>query len=381
MNAGRLHAVLEQIKQDYEKNEILGRLKATVDALSASISSVTEANATAFRSALSELYAGLGRSPTASATPSELEIINEIGASDKVGLGLRAKIEKTLDSNNVTPANALAELQKILEVITHFQEVVLAVVDGFEALKVPYERLEPGESEVGVLVPWAVVHSNLEGVQKELHRFDNALKLFGELVEDNPESPEIRSVGSSTLQVFINSTPGIALCIAAAIERLCALYKQILEIKLLRKQIREKSLPENVSAAIEAHEEQVAEKGIDKIVEGLIREFGKKRDKERLNELRTGLRTALRFLAAQIDAGVSMEVRSEPPRARDVAESVGEDVKSAKTKRALEKARKIAAQIERASVAMRALKRASEPILALESPGEKKQGRGKRETA
>ena len=116
-------------------------------------------------------------------------------------------------------------------------------------------------------------------------------------------------------------------------------------------------------------------------MEGLIREFGKKRDKERLNELRTGLRTALRFLAAQIDAGVSMEVRSEPPRARDVAESEGEDVKSAKTKRALEKARKIAARIQRAGVAMRALKRASEPILALESPVEKKKGRGKRETS
>ena len=43
MNAGRLHAVLEHIKQDYEKNEVLGRLKATVDALSASISAVTEA--------------------------------------------------------------------------------------------------------------------------------------------------------------------------------------------------------------------------------------------------------------------------------------------------------------------------------------------------
>jgi len=276
MNAGRLHAVLEHIKQDYEKNEVLGRLKATVDALSASISSVTEANATAFRSALSELYAALDRSPTASATPSELEIINEIGASDKVGLGLRAKIENTLDSNNVTPANALAELQKILEVITHFQEVVLAMVDGFEALKVPYEALEPGESEIGVLVPWAVVHSSLEGVQKELHRFDNALKVIGELVEDNAESPEIRSVGSSTLQVFTNSTAGIALCFAAAIERLCALYKQILEIKLLRKQVREKCLPENVSASIEAHEEQVAEKGIDKIVDALIREFGEK---------------------------------------------------------------------------------------------------------
>ena len=150
------------------------------------------------------------------------------------------------------------------------------MVDGFEALKVPYEALEPGESEIGVLVPWAVVHSSLEGVQKELHRFDNALKVIGELVEDNAESPEIRSVGSSTLQVFTNSTAGIALCFAAAIERLCALYKQILEIKLLRKQVREKCLPENVSASIEAHEEQVAEKGIDKIVDALIREFGEK---------------------------------------------------------------------------------------------------------
>lgn len=366
MNAGRLHAVLELIKQDYEKNETLAKLQTTVGALSASITTTTEANADAFKTALTELYTALDQSPLNSGTPSLLEILKEIGASDKVGLGLRSQIENTLDRNNVTPANALAGLQRTMEGVTHFAEVVGRIVEGFDELKVPYEELDPGESEIGVLVPWVVIQSNLEGLQKNLHEFDRALKTFGELVEDNPESPVIRSVGSSTLQWFVESTPGIALCVATALERLCALYKKILEIKLLRRQVREKSLPENVASSIEAYEQQVAGQQINKIVDDLIREFGKKRAKERRNELRAALRAALRFLAAQIDAGVDMEVRSEPPRPKDIAESEGENVKGPKTKRALEEARKTSTRIERAGAAMRALKRADEPILALE---------------
>ncbi len=380
MNAGRLHAVLAQINREYKTSELLAKLQASVNALSASINSPTEANATAFTAALTELYAALDQFETNSATSSQLEILNEIGAFDKVGDGLRAKIQSSLDSNNVTPANALTELQNALEVITQFSAVVSEIVDGFEALKIPSDELNPEESEIGVQVPWPVIDSNLEGLQKELHQFDKALKTFGELVEDNPQSPTVRSVGSSMLQVFIHSTPAVALCVATALERLCALYKQILEIKLLKKQVREKSLPDNVAASIEAHEQQIAEKEIERIVNDLIREFGKNREKERLNELRTALRVALKFLATQIDAGVDMEVRSEPPKARDIAASEGENVKGPKTKQALERARKIATRIQRAGVAMRALKRAGEPILALEPPVKRrKKTEGKRE--
>jgi len=373
VNAGRLHAVLESIKQDYEKNGVVEKLQATVNALSASISSTTEANANVFREALADLYAALDQSSSISAMPSQLEILQEIGGADKTGLGLRERIQSTLDANNVTPANALAELQKMLEGVTQFAEVVVKTVEGFDELKIPYDELEPGETEIGVQVPWPVIHSNLEGLQEEIHEFDKALRIFGEVAEDNPQSPEIRAVGSSELQLFIQSTPAIAVCVATALERLCALYKQILEIKLLKKQLREKRLPDKVMASVEEHQQQLADKGIEKIANDIMREFSKKRDKERQNELRNGMRAALRFLAAQIDAGVDMEVRSEPPRAKDVAESEGENIRSAKTKIALEKARQTVVRIKRAGVAMRALKRTGEPILALEQPPKRKE--------
>jgi hypothetical protein len=113
MNAGRLHAVLELVKQDYEKNETAGKLQAAIDALSMSITTPNESNAVAFRDALANLYAALDQSPSNSATPSQVEILKEIGAFDKVGSGLRSEIENTLNDNTVTPANALAELQRI----------------------------------------------------------------------------------------------------------------------------------------------------------------------------------------------------------------------------------------------------------------------------
>jgi len=366
MNAGRLHAVLELIKQDYEKHEVVARLQAASNALATSIRTVNEDTAVAFRDAIGDLYKALEQSPLTSATPSELETLKEIGAHDKVGAGLRGEIENTLNSNTVTPANALAELQRIAEVISHFNDVVTQIIGGFEELKIPYEALQPGESEIGATIPWQVVETNLEGLQKNLQQYDRSLKAFGELADDRPDSPAVRSVGSSAFQIFLESTPGIALCIATAIERLCALYKQILEIRVLRKKVKEQSLPEEVSASIGAYEQVVAKSGIEKIADDLIKEFGKNRPKERLNELRTALAKALKFLATQIDQGVDLEVRSEPPRPKDVAQSEGQSVKSDKTKKALEGARQISDRVKRAGAAMKALRRADEPVLALE---------------
>jgi hypothetical protein len=371
MNAGRLNAALAAIQRDYEKNQIVPKLQELVNTLSNSISSSTEQNAIAFNAALSELYSALDESPSNSASQSRLGILEEIRASNKVGLGLRKRIQKILETNNVTPANALAELQKLLEELLRFAQIVTQMVAGFEELRIKYDDLGPGETEIGITVPFLVVSSNLEGVGNELHEFDKALKIFGELVEENPTSPIVKTIGSSALQIFLESTPAIALCIATALERLCALYKQILEIKLLRKKLGEQSLPEKVTEPIEAYERQIASKAIEKIANDLVKEFSSKRDKARENELKNGVRRALRFLAEQIDKGVDMEVRSEPPTAKAVAESEGESVKSPAAKRALEKARTTVTRIQNAGQAMRALVRAKEPILALDQGSEK----------
>lgn len=337
-------------------------------ALSSSIDSSDEAQTAAFSAALTDLNAALDQSPSASATPSRLAIFDEIGATDKIGDGLRTAIQNILEANNVTPANALVELQKIFDKVSKFSTVVSQVVGGFEQLKILYDELDPGETEVGITIPFKVIDSSLDGLHKELHDLDKALKMFGELVDEDPESATIKTIGSSALQVFLDSSPGLALCLATAFERLCALYKKILEIKLLRKQLGEKSLPETVTAPIEAHERQIAAKEIETIANDLIKEFSKKKDKERENELRNGIRAALRFFAEQIDAGVDMEVRAEPPKAKTVAENEGHRVNSLAAKQALEKARKIATRIQNAGSAMRALKRADGPILTLEEP-------------
>jgi len=299
-------------------------------------------------------------------------MLSEIAVSGLVGSGLRERIQQLLDANNITPANALVDLQRVLDDVRQLDEIVTKGVDVFERLGIEAEDLRAGESEIGLLLPFSVIHSNLAGFQKEMHEFDRHLKILGELVEGNPESPKIRCVSSSLLQVFLESTPGIALCVATALERLCALYKQILEIRQLRKQLGEKPIPKKVITSIEEHEQQMAATEIEKIADALVKEFYKGKDKNREHELRNGVGAALRFFAEQIDEGVDMEVRSKPPRAKAVAESEGEKVNSGKTKKALEEARAIAARIDNAGAVMRALKRAKGPVLALQQPTKKR---------
>ncbi|HMJ90400.1 MAG TPA: hypothetical protein VK530_11315 [Candidatus Acidoferrum sp.] len=368
MDAGRLHEVLETIRQDYGRNLIPDKLGTLVDALTASISTTTEANAVAFRDALADFYAALDHSPFRSAVPSQMVIVKEMDASARLADGLRERVQQILDSNNVTPANALTKLNSVLSDVRQFDALIEQTVVGFEELHLPYDTVRAGETEIGALVPWEIMNRSLEGLEDELHEFDKALKIFGELVEDNPESPKVSTIASSKLQIFLESTPAIALRVATALERLCALYKQILEIKALRRQLGDKAVPEKVTASLEAHEQQMASKEIDKIANDLVKQFGKQRESGRKNELRVGVRAALKFFATQIDLGVDMEVRSEPPKAEAPVEGAAEVAPNPKATRALEEARNVSIRIKNAGAAMRSLTRAEGSILTLDQP-------------
>jgi len=81
------------------------------------------------------------------------------------------------------------------------------------------------------------------------------------------------------------------------VERVVALYKQLLEIRKLNQEIQQQGVPEKELSGIENYANNLMEKGIEKIAVEVIKEYHKKDDKERKNELTNAVRISLNKIA------------------------------------------------------------------------------------
>ena len=158
-----------------------------------------------------------------------------------------------------------------------------------------------------------IIKSNLEGVSKETHELDKVFKTFKEIAEDDTSSIEIRSISTTDFQVFLDSVPVVAMLIVTSLERIVALYKNILEIRKIKNELVAKKMPKDVVTPLEKHEAEMMKIGIEKMSESLIDEFYKKKDDSRKNELKTALGIAFRYLVGKIEHGAIFDVRAGEP--------------------------------------------------------------------
>ena len=150
-----------------------------------------------------------------------------------------------------------------------------------------------------------------------------------------------------------------AACLAVAIERVVALYKQLLEIRKLRLEIKKQGVPDDQTTGIENYANQLMETGIEKIAVEVVNEHHKKDDKGRKNELTNAVRISLRKVANRIDHGFNLEVRVEP-----IVKEKDEGKENPEIQRAI-------AAIQSATANMQFMKLEGQPILRLPEGKEK----------
>lgn len=172
------------------------------------------------------------------------------------------------------------------------------------------EGLSPGEFEFGFLLPEEVADARLAAFAKEIDELNLLVRTFQELAGEDVDGAKLRGVSASDWGIFLGLAPVAAGGLATAIERIVALYKTNLEIKLLRRQFADK-VPE-ATPAIDAAIEQRVSDGIEGVVKTVLEAFPVQGDAERRNELEVQLKMRLRWLARRMESGALVEVRAEP---------------------------------------------------------------------
>lgn len=313
MNAERLHAIALVLNQEMTKNHLIEKLQELISALSNVVSQQQHPqHQQTLANNLKALYSALTDSPSDSFSPAWSQLLSEIGGYDLFGNELRKGIQNIFERNQITPAVALSELQQLQKQISSFKNGLDQLISSFRQFKIGDEKLSPGECEIGMLIPRKAVDNSLTEFADELKELAFILNTLSEVSTGKKGALSIKTISSSDLMVYLDAIIPFAACLSVAIERIVALYKQILEIRKLHSELAKQGVPEEQTSSIKDYANTLMGNGVEKLSVEIVEKFCHSSDKERKNELVTATKISLNRIANRIDRGYNLEVRVEP---------------------------------------------------------------------
>jgi hypothetical protein len=312
MDASKLLNILIDLTNDSEKT-ITDTLNALVNNISANQPEDISIN-------LSNLEEDFTYSITNEYNPSNLKIMQNIGASDYYGLTGFQKLEETLNKNAYNVQKTVADLQFFLQKRTEYINLIKTTSDSLKKLNIQPHFHDDNTFEVGLLMPKELTDNKIIKVTKELNHWDKVFKTLKELTTGSADDTEINFVNNGSLEFFIDNGPQIAACLAVIVERVIKLYKNIVEIRITKDKLKELGVSLGEQKAIEKQEKDILNKGIDTISTDIIKEFAIKQiDDGRVNELKIAMKGHITYIAKCIDNGMVIEIN--PPEISEPAES------------------------------------------------------------
>jgi len=312
MNAERLHAMALVLQKEHASTTIVHRFNALQEALQNLVNQNIPQYQQELVNARGAVLSALTDTRSDSFSPAWRQLLKEMGIEGLCGRELKAKVVDIFQRNQMTPAVALKELAGVKNELKSFDDALNQLIAAFKLFKIGDETLEPGQCEIGMLIPRAGVRNELLEFGHELRELAFVLNTFSEVTTGKPDALEIKTISSTDLTVYLKAGIRIARCTALAIERIVALYKQLMEIKKLRSELITHGVPEKQVAGVEVHANQLMEKGIEELTVEIMQGFHEGKDGGRKNELTTAVRISLNRIANRVDRGYNIEVRAEP---------------------------------------------------------------------
>jgi hypothetical protein len=312
MNAERLHAIAIALHQEMNSSGIAAKVEQLCAALQTVVNQPHPNHQENLANRMKAVYSTLDAAPSDTFSPALRQSLSEMGGTQLFGKSLKAIIEEIFQRNQITPAVALRELQEIRKQLESFQTALHHLISAFSQFKIGDEKLEPGQCEIGMLIPREAVDNKLGAFADELEELSFILNTFSEVATGKPDDLCINTISSSDLTVYLNAGSTFAACLAVAIERIVALYKQLLEVKKLRVDLLKQGVPEQQTAGIEDYANALMDKGIKENSVEIVERFYRTSDGGRKHELVTAVNVSMRRIAERVDRGYNIEVRVEP---------------------------------------------------------------------
>ena len=243
-----------------------------------------------------------------------LKINGRTPVSELVGNGLLERLDAAFgDGGGYVAVGSLDRIKLLVEDVQGLHTALEQLNNGAEGLALRTERLAPGESVVGFTIPRAAVDEELDRLQKEVQFFGRLVSIVAEVVEGASGDPvKVRGLQSSDFAIELATNISVAAGVATAVEYLVRGLKKLKEIRAVKDKMQELGFEQKLLDALDEKGEAAIDAEIEEIGAKIFQEH--KVDNEgRVNELKTGISLKLKGLAARLERGYSVEVRTELP--------------------------------------------------------------------
>lgn len=346
MNIERLHRILKDLDKEIESNNFHGLLSNLQNHLQNQVNNPQDTNhQKKLVQTLDSLNSKLEQSAYNDYSPSWKQVIEEIGGDRLFGHDLKERISEIFTRNQITAANALEEIKFIVSDFNTHKDSIKKALEAFQGLNIGDEELEEGECELGYTIPRSFIDNKLHGLENEIHELSFILNNLSEAVAGTKQEYKVKTISSSDFLLYVIIGLQVAEILAKATERILNIYKNILDIKLKRNELKEIGVPDSRTKGIETHANSLMEKEIIEIAKKILDENYQGKI-ERKNELENAVTFALNKLANRIDNGFNVEIRVKPLPEPEAADEEGKSKEEAEKERIIDSISTSAKNIE-----------------------------------
>ena len=319
MNSQRLLAISNSLADELQTVDLLGLMNALSAQLRDAINSPSEGTQRAVQSTRETLAKTLRDATSNSMSPGmrvdlgALKINERTPVSELIGVGLLSRLDTAFDTGGYVSVGSLDQIDQLVQDMQGLYTALEQLNSGAKGLALRTEQLEPGESVVGFTIPREAVDEELDRLQKEVLFFGRLVSTVAEVVEGSSGDPvKVRSLQSSDFAIELATNISVAAGLATAVEYLVRGLRKLNEIRAVKNQMQELGFEPELLDKLDKKGEAAVDAEIAE-VEAEIFQDRKSNDDGRVNELRTGIRLRLKGLAARLERGYSVEVRTELP--------------------------------------------------------------------
>src|SRR5205807_32403 len=133
---------------------------------------------------------------------------------------LKTRIENVVSRNEITPALAKEEIDTINTRLQTLRESVSQLRTALSNLQVGAETLEPGQCEIGFLIPRPAVDDELDELGEEFEELDQILRTISEVATGDGGPVKVRAISSTDFMLFVTQHPAAAALLALIVDEL-----------------------------------------------------------------------------------------------------------------------------------------------------------------
>ena len=313
MNASRLLEIVTLLLEMEDENSIQSRLNEVATALSNLVSSPTDpGQQRTYASSLDKLKAGLVATRQAF-KPAQIRLLEEITADRFYTADLAGEIAKWVSEAPATPAVAQGQVAALVSERNDFVQELSKLKESLETVGVKVSDLQPGEAEIGFLLPRPLFNNELEKLITELGVVRRIVRAFMEAATGSVAPIEVRQISTSDPLFFFGLDPVSIGLLGGAVNWALAVWHQVEAIRKVRAETA--AIPALKDGPINKQFEEAITKTIEKEIAEKATELVSqiKGGDARKNEQKIDLEWALEAILARVERGMTVEMRMLPP--------------------------------------------------------------------